>query len=681
MLGSGADALTSGGNPSRNVVQVAAFGDSAMWGQGLRRQDRYAALLLRMLPAIYGTPAELVWDRSRSGAQIYADQDTREVFLDRFPALFHNDAERQLFRDGSDESPASGLYGEVPAPFPTISRQVDMVGAEVGQGVDLALVDGGANDINLEDIINPVVSTGKFIERWDAVIRSVGYDDVVKLLVQLRKKCPNAVILFFGIWAPLTEQSRAKSIQNYFKYEKDSDFRWWLNMHVAHSVDVDALIAEAMTRSQWMRGRFHYWARQAVKDLNLDAETRGPGVLFVPSGLTNDNAIFARAPFLFEDYIYSATNAAGAHVVKDPALPRRVEECPRASVLTDLIKMYSYVEAVSIRNDGARKGGGGAQQGPKPTSLDRDSADAAAAMATEIDAPLELKALLTQWGRAWQLGWSYDFVANVWTKLAAEIARIQNCLIASLGHPNPQGAQSYADSANRRLTGYRAVLQQIQGIERHPGPQPGSPVFSESLDAELRRYRLRGLGSLLADVGHLDVDSLAVRVVTRRNSDANLRPDIWLVVTTLNASGQVATNSHRLNFRYRIVVDRRTAGNSPGWTFSKLYPHFEPGQENFFTVDPLARLRLEEITGCAMVLGVDPIAALGLPPPSGHGVTSSGTTWRPASVELEVNGVKVVHLGFPPEAHFEPGSHLDLKYPDPNPGYAPPILASTSWSE
>jgi hypothetical protein len=38
----------------RDLVRVAAFGDWAMWGQGLRRQDRYTALLLQMLPAIYG---------------------------------------------------------------------------------------------------------------------------------------------------------------------------------------------------------------------------------------------------------------------------------------------------------------------------------------------------------------------------------------------------------------------------------------------------------------------------------------------------------------------------------------------------------------------------------------------------------------------------------------------------
>jgi hypothetical protein len=648
--------LSQGDEPSRDVIGVAAFGDSAMWGQGLLRGERYTALVLQMLPALYGKPTDLVWDWSRSGAQIRASQDEREVFLDRFPSLFHSDTERKAFGDGSDESHATGLYGEVPAPFPTIGRQVDMLGADVGQRVDVALLDGGANDINIEDIINPQISTGKFIERYDGVIQSVAYGYVVELLVRLRKKCPSAVILYFGLWAPLTEQSNRKSIENYFKYEFNDDFKWWLNMNVHQDVDVDALISEAITRSQWMRGRFHYWSRQAVKDVNLDAETRGPGVLFVPSGFTNDNAIYAPAPFLFDDYIHPTT---------DPAQARRVRECPRANAWPDLIEVGHYLLAVTVRNGGGPQRGG-PQRGTMPTILDRSSADAAAALASRIDGPLKLKGLLAQWGGDWTLGWSTDFVANAWKELASEINRIQNAFIASLGHPNPLGAQSYAYNANRRLGEHQVITQQIDAIERHPGPLP-VPIFGESLDAMLRRYRLRGSGSLHADAGHLDVDSLAVRVVTGRNSDANLRPDVWIVVHTRNAFGDEVSNNHRLNFKYTIFPPVPQLAIK----LTKLYPHFEPGQTNLFTVDPLSRLRLEEITGCFLVLGADPIPALG----------QKGTTWRPSSVELEVNGVSVLQQNFPPEAHFEPGSYLDLMYPDPQPNFVPPELAPTAIAE
>jgi hypothetical protein len=301
-----------------------------------------------------------------------------------------------------------------------------------------------------------------------------------------------------------------------------------------------------------------------------------------------------------------------------------------------------------------------------PTILDRSSADAAAALASRIDGPLKLKGLLAQWGGDWTLGWSTDFVANAWKELASEINRIQNAFIASLGHPNPLGAQSYAYNANRRLGEHQVITQQIDAIERHPGPLP-VPIFGESLDAMLRRYRLRGSGSLHADAGHLDVDSLAVRVVTGRNSDANLRPDVWIVVHTRNAFGDEVSNNHRLNFKYTIFPPVPQLAIK----LTKLYPHFEPGQTNLFTVDPLSRLRLEEITGCFLVLGADPIPALG----------QKGTTWRPSSVELEVNGVSVLQQNFPPEAHFEPGSYLDLMYPDPQPNFVPPELAPTAIAE
>ena len=83
---------------------------------------------------------------------------------------------------GGDEIPANNLYGEIPSAFPTILAQVNMVSAAEGRTVNVALVDGGVNDLDVELIVNPTVSQGEFVERWDGLIRDVGHDSVLELL-------------------------------------------------------------------------------------------------------------------------------------------------------------------------------------------------------------------------------------------------------------------------------------------------------------------------------------------------------------------------------------------------------------------------------------------------------------------------------------------------------------------
>lgn len=619
------------GDPDHTIMQVAAFGDSAMWGQGLRREKRYTALILEQLPSVFMRIPVLSWDKSRSGAKIRPHGDDLEVFLDRFPSLFDNESQRDAFRAGDDLSPAAKLYGEIPAPFPTIRRQIDMMDADLGQSIELALLNGGFNDINVEDIINPQVSHGKFIERWDEIIRSTCYDDLPELLDRLRTKCPNAIIMYFGMFAPLSEQSSVKKLRDYLKFEADNDIGWWLNEHILHIKDVDALIWEAVTRSQWMRGRFHYWARKAVTDANQDVRRRGPGVLFVPSGFTNDQSVFGPTPFLHEEYIHPTSDAAQA---------RRVKECPNERHLGTLRRLRGLAEAEQFVNFTTHQTG--VPPDPDDTTTDERGAETSAVLAQTIDGPLKLKALVERWARSSSFGRS-DAGIPLLKTVDSEISRIQTALIASVGHPNPLGARSYADIAIRRLTEHRNISIEIDRLEGHiTHSVPGV----RTLDERLRRFKLRTAGSLHADAGHLDVDSLAIRVVTATHSEANFRPDVWIVLNTRSATGEVATRNHRLNFRYRIKAERPFQG------VTKLYAHFEPGKTNFFTIDPLRPLRLEEITRSALVVGPDPIPDLG-----------EGAIWRPASIELEVNGVLVVSKRFPPEAQFGPDSRLELEYP------------------
>jgi hypothetical protein len=249
-----------------------------MWGQGNRRQDRFSALFTGGLRASVGQPGVLVWDSSRSGAKIRALPGERESFVDVYPFLFPDAATRKAFLDGRDESRALGLYGEVPATFPTVLGQVNMMPAATGRQIDIALVDGGVNDIAIEDIINPQVATGKWIERYDGQIRDVVEHNVRDLLHAVRAKCPNAVILYFGFFVGVSYQSSTDKIRAFSQHEFNDDFKWWLNQHIYTVTDVNDLINEGQTRGEWFLGRWQYWTRQAVSALSSSDAQRGPGL-------------------------------------------------------------------------------------------------------------------------------------------------------------------------------------------------------------------------------------------------------------------------------------------------------------------------------------------------------------------------------------------------------------------
>jgi hypothetical protein len=597
-----------------------------MWGQGLNRQNRFTELITQALPQILGTQRAVVSaDASRSGAQIRARADQRATFVDRFPALFPKRAAVTAFLSGRNEEYAARLYGEVPAPFPTVRGQVDMITNTVGATIDVALVNGGVNDINVEDIVNPAVSPREYIERFDGQIRSVGHDDVLELLGRVRRKCPRALILYFGFFAPMSYNSSASKIRALFKYETDDDVGWFLN-GIFGCEDVNAAILEAVTRAVWLNGRWQYWTRQAVVDANSDGAVRGPGVLYVPSGFNPDNSAFGKAEFLWSDYRAPTT---------DPAEATRRQRCPRAAHIDDLQKVYN-VYSLSL----------GGPFGPLPAGPIQQVHDA-------IDGPTNLKAAM----RAYIARQTPANRVAMLVPLRDEILRIRHTLIASCAHPNGKGANSYANHAIKRITEHVVVTARIdQELRAGPAVVAGLP---ETLDQMLTRYNLRRPHMpLSADVTHLEVDSLAVRVVNAENSDQNFFPDVWLVLTTTEQSGATRQRQYLLNFPYRLqtIVSR-------SWVF-KPYPHFEPSATNRLTVATEGQLKLAQITASSIIIGGDRLSGL-------TALKAYGKVWRPQTVRLEINGRQVVDLDLTGRT-FGFGSHLDLRYPAPAP--KPPRL-------
>lgn len=417
--GTAADTNSVLAPPEAAGLMVAAFGDSLMWGQGLDRAARFSSLFTQQLGTEVGVPAGkpglLVWDASRSGAKIRDMPGERDKFADVYPSLFPDADIREAFLAGDTDEPALGLYGEIPSTFPTVLGQVKMLPPDAGSQIDIALVDGGLNDIGPEDIINPQVATGHYIERYDGEIRRVAEDNVTSLLLAVRAKCPNALIMYFGFYSPISYESDPGELRAYFKYEYNDDFKWWLNEYIYTEMDVNKMINEAMTRSLWFEGRWQYWTRQAVNFMAADDTRRGPGVVFVPSGFGPWNAGFTASSQIWQEYIYP---------VSDPARFDRTRFIPREAQLDLMRQLFALVSAGDALGDLGR------QEAPQ-----LDSA---------IDGPLILKRDLQDYANG--LEGARDALIG---SLRDEIHRIQHGLIASFTHPNQEGAGQYATQATQ----------------------------------------------------------------------------------------------------------------------------------------------------------------------------------------------------------------------------------------
>jgi hypothetical protein len=600
--------------PNPGDFRVAAFGDSIMWGQGIRRRQRFTELIANQLAADVGRKPVIARDRSRSGAQINASREQRGEFLVTFPELFTNRPQRQRFRDG-DEGRATRLDGEVPATFPTISWQVENLTDADGKTIDVALVTGGGNDIDFVSVVNPQKFPGAFIEEYDGAIRRIGHDEVLELLGRVRTKCPNAVILLIGYHKPLSYSSQANEIRAFFKKEGGyGDLAWWAN-DTFNFVNVDRKVEEARIRSEWAVGRAQHWMRQAVADACRSRAMRGPGVLFVPVQWDRTGAAFGQGEsFVYDDYTHPTT---------DPVQAAREKAIPRADVLDDLYRAHSVITT----------------RGSFPRDVQVQQAVAKLAALSGPEDLLEAVQRLQQAPPR-----DYQIRKNdVLRALMREIKRIQRALIASFLHPNEAAARQYADTA---VTRYREHVRLRDAIVQAERPGSGGaaspPPGEETTDQLLTRFGLRTPGaSLLADVGHLRVDAIHLIVVTERASDRDLAPDIYVEVKRRGK----ATWVHRLNFPYGITA--------LPVRLRKFYPHFEPAQTNRFTVPVTIDLMLEQITGVFLRMGDDRWAGSAVP---------HGTVWRPRRVELSLNGDVVRDITFR-RRQVQPGDRLSLGYP------------------
>ena len=172
-------------------LQMLVLGDSVMWGQGLLERDKFWFLTKKWLE----------------------DKTNRKV-VERVEA--HSGATIDWRNDQKHpKNRLTNLNGELNVSTPTIMQQVENASKfyQKPEDVDLVLVNGGANDIGIANLLNPSRNPA-WMERKTAEL--IG-GDMPKLLEKIYNKFPQARIIVTGYYPAVSDATSTEHICNLIK--------------------------------------------------------------------------------------------------------------------------------------------------------------------------------------------------------------------------------------------------------------------------------------------------------------------------------------------------------------------------------------------------------------------------------------------------------------------------------
>lgn len=241
---------------------IAVFGDSIQWGQGLREDLKFHSLVENRIKATNGDMGVYKTVLAHSGATIGVGNNTQ----------------------------LPPVNGEVPTSFPTILQQIDAYPHDPAS-VDLVLLDGGINDITVEEIVSPIATSNlsNFAQQYC-------YTDMKVLLTKVAEQFPNARIIVTGYYSIITDDSDLSPL-----------FLLLSGLGMIVGGLAGAIVGGAISVAQKdvMVSRSNTFATEAnqklqnaVNDINATL-TDGTKVYFARPNFSSRNAIFAPDTWLW----------------------------------------------------------------------------------------------------------------------------------------------------------------------------------------------------------------------------------------------------------------------------------------------------------------------------------------------------------------------------------------------
>ena len=255
--------------------KILVIGTSVLWGQGLHEEQKIHSLVKQALQSSSAQPIS-VHLLAHSGAIIGYKAD-----------------------DSEDTKQLPRVHGEVPTHYPTLLQQlaeVDSLQDQIGTAddVDVVLVEGGINDVNIMKILDPLTPMGSL----KRMIEMFCHHHMKLFLERAAAKFPNATIVVTAYYPMLNERSEDEYL---------SELLYAIGAKpggIIADIPIDA-IANLAKRKILANCEVFYRESQlalqaAVDEVNAELDNGGKPRLFlaVPY-FSPENTIFAADPFLF----------------------------------------------------------------------------------------------------------------------------------------------------------------------------------------------------------------------------------------------------------------------------------------------------------------------------------------------------------------------------------------------
>lgn len=219
-----------------------------------------------------------------------------------------------------------------------------------------------------------------------------------------------------------------------------------------------------------------------------------------------------------------------------------------------------------------------------------------------LKGPRKLKDALTRPNGATS---KIELLADLQVALKAlkdELSRFNHVSIASFLHPNEKGAQRYADNIVARFDRHHRTTVREDFVKLATSLNKGQKPPVVSVKDCLRRYGLDAQVGLRACMQHMMVDSLAVRITTRSDSD-DTKLFAELSIDPARPDGFALSD---LNDVERVL---------------------KPGRTDLIPLDTFGELHLSMIKQTKLVLKQDGSA--------------KNPQWKPSEFTLIINGKEV----------------------------------------
>ncbi len=186
--------LFGGGN--RTTFEFLVLGDSLIWGQGLKEEQKFYSLTKRWLAdeLFAGTRTVNLNVKAHSGSTIMLNEEETAAL-----AKANRDA-------------LTAIHPEINVSFPSIKAQLDAAQDDylVPENVDLVMLSGGIPEVGVAKIVNPFKSN----DELRADIKLYCYEHMSSLLANTADAFPNAAIAVIGYYPIITRYTPMKAIVN-----------------------------------------------------------------------------------------------------------------------------------------------------------------------------------------------------------------------------------------------------------------------------------------------------------------------------------------------------------------------------------------------------------------------------------------------------------------------------------